>query len=102
MPCISGSPPSILLAFADAVGYGVEVGRHHVQLVGLELRAHPGTKEVLVAVIELDDNLFYAVGVHGAPPHVERAAPPLPVVLFQRISCQRTSRSEEHTSELQS
>jgi hypothetical protein len=54
-----------------------------VQLVGLELPAQPGPESVVVAVVELDDDLLYSLRV-DAPRHVERAAPPLPVSSLQR------------------
>src|SRR5829696_3095426 len=76
------SPCLIPLALADAVGDGVEVHPHHVQLVGFELLAQSGPEDVLVAVVELDDDLTDAVRV-DAPRHVERAAVPLPVSSLQ-------------------
>src|SRR3712207_2902640 len=81
MPC-KLSPCLIPLANADAVGDGVEVDPHHVQLVGLEHLAQSGPEDVLVAVFELDDDLTDAVRV-DAPRHVERATVPLPVSSLQ-------------------
>src|SRR5215213_4465254 len=65
MPC--KIPPLVLLAFADAVADGVEVSRHLVQLVGFELLALLRGEDVLVAVVELDDDLLYAVDVYAIP-----------------------------------
>src|SRR5215217_2024794 len=81
MPCKLS--PLVPLSLADAVGDRVQVGRHHVQLVGLELPAEPGPECVVVAVVVLDDDLAYPVRIH-APRHVERAPPPLPVSSLQR------------------
>src|SRR5215208_1465042 len=82
MPCKSS--PLLLLAFADAVADRVEVRRHLVQLVRFELLALFRGEDVLVAVVELDNDLLYAVGVHAAPRHVKRTAPPLRVRSFHQ------------------
>src|SRR5918997_2641785 len=78
MPCTL-----ILLALADAVGYRVQVSPHHVQFVGPELLALLGPEDVLIAVVELDDDLADPVRVYAARRHVKRAAPPLPVSSLQ-------------------
>src|SRR5215212_75003 len=89
---VQARPPLISLALANAVGDRVKVGTHHVQLVGLEVLTQPGPEGVLVAVVELDDDLADAVGV-DAPCHVERATAPLPISSLQltlpsvRASC---------------
>src|SRR5215218_9075037 len=85
MPCKLASCGLILLALADAVGYRVQVRSHHVQLVGPELLAPPGPEDIRVPVVELDDELADAVGVHTALRHIERAAPPVPVSFLQPL-----------------
>src|SRR5215216_3770548 len=68
MPCISFPSFLVLLALADAVGYGVEVSRHHVQFVGLELPTRPWTKNVLVTVVEFEYDLLMALASIVLPP----------------------------------
>src|ERR671910_1736016 len=94
IPC--KSPPLVLLAFADAVADRVEVSRHLVQLVRFELLALLRGEDVLVAVVELDDDLLYPVGVHADLRHVERTSPPVPVRLFHQPllpTARRSARS---------
>src|SRR5688572_19744828 len=82
MPC--KSPPLVLLALADAVADRVEVSCHLVQLVRFELLALLRGEDVLVAVVELDDDLLYTVGVHADLRHVKRASPPVLVRSFHQ------------------
>src|SRR5918994_1036515 len=82
MPC--NLPPLVFLAFADAVANRVEVRRHLLQLVGFELLALLRGENVLVAVVDPDDVLFYPVGSLASPGRAQRAPPPLLVRSFHQ------------------
>src|SRR5215207_5020825 len=85
MPCTLCLLRSVPLALTDAVGDGIYVRRHHVQLVGLELVAQAGSEGIGVAAIELEDHLPYAVGIQPALHHVQRAPLPATLPLFHGL-----------------